>query len=110
MQCYLFITLFHDGVLKQLIANKNQPLNMITKKNNSNNNKNECIRLHRHIHVWHIKQPQSISLKLFMLLLNSQTDLLDCMQLGTLFQIRDPRKCTESVPYYVDLAGDIEST
>ena len=56
----------------------------MTKKNNNNNNnnnnnsKNECIWLHRHIHVRHIKQPQSISLKLILTFLNSQTDLLDC--------------------------------
>ena len=48
-------------------------------KNSSNNNKNECIRLHYYIHVRHIKQPQSIFLKFFMLFLNSQTDLLDFM-------------------------------
>ena len=57
---------------------------------NDNNNKNECIPLHRYIHVRHIKQPQLILLKFFMLFLNSQTDLLDFMQLGKFFQISDP--------------------
>ena len=51
-----------------------------------------------YIHVRHMKQPQSISLKLFILLLNSQTDLLDFMLLGKLFQIRGPRIGTELVP------------
>ena len=51
-----------------------------------------------YIHVRHIKQPQPISLKLFILLLNSQTDLLDFMLLSKLFQIRDPGKGTELVP------------
>ena len=41
--------------------------------------KNEYVGLHRYIHVWHIKQLESISLKFFMLSLNSQTDLLDFM-------------------------------
>ena len=35
------------------------------------------MRLFRYIHVRYIKQPQSISLKFFMLFLNSQGDLLD---------------------------------
>ena len=34
------------------------------------NKKNEHVRLHLHIHVQHIKQPQSISLKFFMLFSN----------------------------------------
>ena len=53
---YLLITLFNVGILKQLIANKTN-----------------------YIHVQHIKQPQSMSPKFFMLFLNSETDLLDFM-------------------------------
>ena len=30
--------------------------------------------------------------------LNSESDLLDLTKLGNLFQIKDPRKCTEFVP------------
>ena len=55
---------------------------MITKENgnvNNNNNNNKYILLHLHTHVRHIKQQQSISLKFFMLFLNSHTDLLDFM-------------------------------
>ena len=55
------------------------------------------IRLHCYIHVRSVKEPQSTSLKLFMLLLSSRSDLLDFMKLGKLFQFRDPRKCTELV-------------
>ena len=42
------------------------------------------MQLHRYLHVHHIKQPQSISLKLFILFLNSQTDLLDLCQIRDL--------------------------
>ena len=60
-------------------------MNIITKENNDNNNNkdnnsnNKSVLLHLHIHVWHIKQPSSISLKFFMLSLSSDTDILDFM-------------------------------
>ena len=97
---YLFTTLFNASALEELILSKNRPLNIITKENNDNNNKdnnsnNKSVLLHLHIHVWHIKQPSSISLKFFMLSLSSHTDLLDFMKLGKLLQIRDCLKCIE---------------
>ena len=53
---------------------------MITKENENNNNNNEYVLLHSlDTHVRHVKQLQSISLKFFMLFLNSYTDPLDFM-------------------------------
>ena len=46
----------------------------------------------------------------FITFLNSDIDLLDLTKLGNLFQIMDPRKCTELVPSIVDLAGGMKTT
>ena len=37
-------------------------------------------------------------------------ELLDVTNLGNLFKIKDPRKCTELVLQIVDLAGGMKST
>ena len=42
--------------------------------------------------------------------LNSDTDLLDLTKLVNFLQIKDPRKCTELVPFIADLAGRMKST
>ena len=42
--------------------------------------------------------PQSMFPIFLIAFLNSDIDLLDLTKLGNLFQIKDPRKCTELVP------------
>ena len=49
-------------------------------------------------YLLHIIHPQSIFSIFLITFLNSDIDLLDLTKLGNLFQIKDPRKCTESVP------------
>ena len=49
-------------------------------------------------YLQHIIHPQSIFPIFLITFLNSDIDLLDLTKLGNLFQIKDPRKCTELVP------------
>ena len=46
-------------------------------------------------YLLHIIHPQSIFPIFSIVFLNSDTDLVDLTKLGNLFQIKDPRKCTE---------------
>ena len=46
----------------------------------------------------YIIHPQSIFSIFLIIFLNSDIDLLDLTKLVNLFQIKDPRKCTELVP------------
>ena len=53
----------------------------------------------------------TVSISIFLIIfLNSDIDLLDLTILGNLFQIKDTRKCTESLPSIVDTAGGMGST
>ena len=49
-------------------------------------------------YLLYIMHSQSIFLIFLITFLNSDIDLLDLTKLGNLFQIKDPRKCTELVP------------
>ena len=49
-------------------------------------------------YLLHVMRPQSIFPIFLIIFLNSDIDLLDITKLGKLFQIKDPRKCTELVP------------
>ena len=49
-------------------------------------------------YLLHIIHPQSIFATFLITFVNSDTDLLDLTKLDSLFQSKDPRKCTELVP------------
>ena len=61
-------------------------------------------------YLLHIIHPQSMFPIFLITFLNSDTDLLDLTKLGNLFQIKDPRKCAELVPWIAVLAGGMKST
>ena len=61
-------------------------------------------------YVSNIYVSQSIFPIFLITLLNSDIGLLHLTKLGNLFQINDPRKCTELVPWILDLAGGMKST
>ena len=61
-------------------------------------------------YLLHIMHLQSIFPIFLITFLNSDIDLLVLTKLGNPFQIKDLRKCTELVPWIVDISGGIKST
>ena len=54
--------------------------------------------------IMQIMHEQSVFPRLFKFLLNSNNEELDLAKQGRLFQMSIPLKCTEFVPYTVDIA------